>query len=165
MGAYHVPPVRAIVILLAAVLAAGCSSSPSPAFTVKSASVDATYFCPGGADNAPYDLHATVLVDNGTAKTVTVEAVSAQMTVASVKGAWLEKVGDRYDAPKAAVTPTTVAPGKRAELAVTIPSACTSGKYGTGTSSSAAYDVTIRLTTTAGSFAVTAANQHEIVGD
>ena len=156
---------RATVVLLAVVLAAGCSSSASPAFTVKSASVDARYFCPGGSSDAAYDLHATVVVHNGTAKTVTVDKVTAQMTVASVKGVWLEKVGDRYDAGKAAVTPTTVAPGRDAELAVTIPSACTSAKYGTGIPSSAEYDVTIHLATSAGSFTVTAANQHEIVGD
>lgn len=156
---------RTILALVVVALAAACSSGASPAFTVKGATVDATYFCPGGVSNAPYDLHATVQVHNATDKTVTIDGVTAQMTVASVKGAWLQKVGDRYDAGEAAFKPASVSPGKDAALTVTIPSACTSGKYGTGTSSSAAYDVTLRIATTAGNFTVTAANQHEIVGD
>lgn len=156
---------RTILALVALTLAAACSSSPSPTFTVKSATVDATHFCPGGASNAAYDLHATVQVHNATNTTVTIEGVTAQMTVAAVKGPWLQKVGDRYDAGQAAFKPATVSPGKDTALSVTIPSACTSGKYGTGTSSSADYDVTLRIATTAGNFTVTAANQHEIVGD
>ena len=151
--------------LLAVVFAAACSSGASPTFTVKSASVDSSYFCPGGANNAPYDLHATVQLHNGTDKTVTIDGVTAQMTVASVKGPWLEKVGDRYNADTTAFEPATVASGKDAAVKVTIPSACTSGAYGTGISSSADYNVTIHLATSAGSFAVTADNQHEIVAD
>lgn len=156
---------RGLLILVAVAFAAACSSSASPAFVVKSASVDPTYFCPGGANNASYNLHATIVVHNGTGKAVTIDAMTAQMRLASVKGPWLEKVGDRYDASNVKFTPATVDAGKDASLQVTVPSACTSGSYGTGTSSSADYDVTIHMTTSAGSFAVTAANQHEIVGD
>lgn len=144
---------------------AGCSSSSQPAFTIAGASVDPTYFCPGGSNNVPYDLHATVRAHNGTGKAVTIESVTARMTVASTKGAWLEKVGDRYDAASAKFAPATVGAGRDATFEVTIPSACTSGKYGTGTSSSADYKVSIHLTTSAGAFTVTAGNQHEIVAD
>ena len=165
MGAYDVPLMRWLLVLVAVAFAAACSSGASPTFAVKSASVDPTYFCPGGATNAPYDLHGTVVVHNGTSKAVTIDAMTAQMKVASVKGPWLEKVGDRYDASSVKFTPTSVAAGKDASLQVTVPSACTSGMYGTGTSSSAEYDVTIHMTTSAGSFAIIAANQHEIVGD
>ncbi|HET7339750.1 MAG TPA: hypothetical protein VFK22_09390 [Candidatus Dormibacteraeota bacterium] len=154
----------ALTALIALVLAA-CSSSSQPEFTLSGASVDPTYFCPGGANNAPYDLHATVRVHNSTGKAVTIESATAQMTVASIKGVWLEKVGDRYEAANARFTPITIAPGGNTTLDLTIPSACTSGKYGTGTSSSAEYNVSIHLTTSAGSFAVTAGNQHEIVAD
>lgn len=156
---------RRLLVLVAVVLAAACSSGASPTFVVKSASVDPTYFCPGGANNAPYDLHATVVVHNGTSKAVTIETMTAQMKVASIKGPWLEKVGDRYDASTVKFAPDSVDAGKDASLLITVPSACTSGMYGTGISSSAEYDVTIHMTTSAGSFAVTAANQHEIVGD
>lgn len=149
-----------IVLALAA-----CSSSSQPTFTLAGASVDPTYYCPGGANNAPYDLHATVRARNSTGRLVTVEAATAQMTVASVRGVWLEKVGDRYEAANAKFTPATIAPSSDATLELTIPSACTSGKYGTGTSSSASYNVSIQLTTSAGKFTVTAGNQHEIVAD
>lgn len=151
--------------LLVVLFAAGCSSGASSTFTVKSASVDSSYFCPGGAKDAPYDLHAIVQVHNGTDRNVTIDGVTAQMTLASVKGPWLEKVGDRYNADKTTFTPAAVASGKDAAVMVTIPSACTSGAYGTGTSSSADYNVTIHLATSAGSFAVTAGNRHEIVAD
>lgn len=156
---------RRLLVLVAVAYAAACSSSASPSFVVKSASVDPTYFCPGGANNAPYDLHATIVVHNGTSKAVTIETMTAQMKVASIKGPWLEKVGDLYDASAVKFSPASVDAGKDASLQVTVPSACTSGIYGTGTSSSAEYEVTIRMTTSAGTFAVTAANQHEIVGD
>ena len=156
---------RGVLAILGLTLVAACSSSSQPAFTTGTASVDPTYYCPGGANNAPYDLHATVHVHNGTGRAVTVDSVTAQMTVASVKGAWLEKVGDRYNAGDAKFAPATIAAGGSAALNVTIPSACTSGKYGSGTSSSADYTVTIRLATSAGSFSVTAGNQHEIVAD
>ena len=156
---------RFALTAFAVLLIAACSSSSQPAFTTGTASVDPTYYCPGGANNAPYDVHATVHLHNGTAKAVAIDAVTAQMSVASVKGAWLEKVGDRYDAGHAKFAPATVAAGGSAILNVTIPSACTSGKYGTGISSSAEYTVTIRLATSAGAFTVTADNQHEIVAD
>jgi hypothetical protein len=150
---------------LALALSAGCSSTAPAAFTLESASVDPTYYCPGGANNAAYDLHATVHVRNTTGKAVTIDAVTAQMTVASVKGSWLEKVGARYDADGVKFAPATVAAGGSSSVKLTIPSACTSGKYGTGTSSAAEYDVTVHLTTSAGSYAIKAANQHEIVAD
>jgi hypothetical protein len=153
------------LVILAVLLMAACSSSNQPTFTLISASVDPTYYCPGGANNAPYDLHATILLHNGTGSPVTIDTVTARMTVASIKGPWLEKVGDHYDAGKSQFAPATVASGSNATLNVTIPSACTSGRYGTGTSSSADYRVTIHLATSAGNFAVTAGNEHEIVAD
>ena len=155
-------PTAAALVMFAV---AACSSSQPATFTVVSASVDPTYYCPGGANNAAYDLRATIDVRNGTSKAVTIDGATAQMTLATLKGPWLEKVGDRYNADGVRVTPTSVSAGGHSRLTVTIPSACTSGKYGTGTSSSADYNVTVHLSTSAGNFAVTAANQHEIVAD
>lgn len=147
------------------VLVFSCSSSKPAAFTLESATVDPTYYCPGGANNAAYDLHATINVHNGAGKAVTIEAVSAQMTVISVKGPWIEKVGERYNADGVKFAPAEVAGGANSSVKLTIPSACTSGKYGTGTSSAADYDVTVHLSTSAGNFTITAANQHQIVAD
>jgi hypothetical protein len=154
---------RWILVLLAAFSVAAACSSDSPAFVLTSAKVDPTYFCPGGANNAPYDLHAKVQVHNGTTRTVTVNSISAQMVLASVKGGWLEKVGDRYDAEGARFTPASIAAGASSSLDVTIPSACTSGVYGSGVSSSGDYRVTIQLNTSAGKYSITSANQHEII--
>ncbi len=147
---------------LALLTAAACSSS-SPAFTVTGASVDPSYFCPGGANNASYDLHGTVNVHNGTSKAVTINDITADMTLASVTGDWLEKVGDHFDAGSAKFSPAEVPAGGDAAVKVTITSACTSGKYGTGVSSSGDYRVNLRLATSAGNFTVTASNQHEII--
>jgi hypothetical protein len=152
-----------VVTALTVVLVAACSSSKPATLTLSSASVDPTYNCPGGANDSAYDLHATVKVHNGTSRAVTIDAVTAQMTVASIKGSWLEKVGDRYNADGVKFTPATIAAGKDASVTLTIPSMCTSGKSGAGASSSAEYKVTVRLATSVGAFAITAANQHEII--
>jgi hypothetical protein len=150
---------------LALVLVAACSTSKPATFSLNSASVDRTYYCPSGANNATYDLHATVNVHNGTSKAVTIDAVTAQMAVASIKGSWLEKVGESYSADGVKFAPATVAAGENSSVKLTIPSACTSGKYGSGNSSWADYNVTVHLTTSAGTFTITAANRHEIVAD
>ncbi len=143
-------------------LVAACSSA-SPSFALTGASVDPTYFCPGGAKDAPYDLHATISAHNGTGSAVNIRSVTAEMTLAAVKGDWLEKAGSRYEAGTVPYTPATVGPGSTAALKITIPSACTSDKYGGTTSSYGDYQVTMHVTTSAGAFTISAANQHEII--
>ena len=149
-------------LILVAFLAA-CSQA-APEFSLASATVDSTHWCAGGATNAAYDLHARVEARNDTAKAVTIDSASARMVLAAVTGPWLEPVGDVYDAGTVSVTPQTVAAKSRSTLDVTIPSACTSGMYGNGMSSSGQYRVTVRLETSAGAFSVTASNRHEILG-
>src|SRR5215469_5926311 len=95
--------------LVALVIVAACSSTQNPTFSLTDASVDATYHCPGGASNAAYTIHGTVQARNDTAKDVTVDSATAELVLKSVHGSWLEKVGDRYDAGKIAVSPTIVA--------------------------------------------------------
>ena len=153
----------AVVALLGLGCLAACSSGQPSTFALTGASVDPSYSCPGGANNAPYDLHATIDVRNGTGKTVTIDSATAQMRLVSVNGSWLEKVGDRYDAGSVTYSPTSVGAGSSATLKVTIPSACTSGKYGASVSSYGDYQVTVHLTTSAGAFAITANNHHQIL--
>src|SRR2546428_3650775 len=112
-------------------LAAACSSSPAT-FALTSASVDPQYWCPGGAKNAPYDVHATIAAHNGTSSAVNIESVTAEMTLTAVKGSWLETVGDRYEAKTVKFEPSRVAAGSSATIKVTIPSACTSSTYRSG---------------------------------
>jgi hypothetical protein len=147
----------------AALLAVACSSQATPAFSLTSARVDATHWCPGAAVDAKYDVHATVQARNTTSKEVTVGSATAEMTLAAVTGSWLEKVGDRYDAGTAAVSPSTIPPTSTASLDVTIPSSCTSGAYGGAQSSSGSYTVTVALVTSAGTYRIVAANRHEIL--
>ncbi len=144
---------------------AACSFSSSPSsttFTLTGASVDPTYQCPGGANNAPYDLHATIDVRNGTARAVTISDVKAEMKLIAVKAEWPEKVGDRYDAGSVKFEPSDVPAGAGAKLRVTIPSACTSGAYGANPSRWGRYQVTMHLVTSSGAFSISAANPHEI---
>src|SRR5260370_22560961 len=78
-------------------LVAACSSA-SPSFALTGASVDPTYFCPGGAKDAPYDLHATISAHNGTGSAVNIRSVTAEMTLAAGQGDRLAKAGARYQA-------------------------------------------------------------------
>jgi hypothetical protein len=160
-----IPPVRQLVLLLLAVVvvAAACSSGQSATFTLGSASVDATYWCPGNANNAPYDVHATVAVHNGTSSAVAITSVTAQMALVDVSGTWLEKTGDAYDAGAATFTPTSVKTGSNATLKVKFQSACTSPPYGSGPASYGDYRITLRVITSAGSHSIAAANLHRIL--
>ena len=153
----------ALVALLGVGCLAACSSGQPSTFVLTSASVDPTYWCPGGANNAAYDLHATIDVRNGTSKVVTIDSATAEMRLVSVKGNWLEKVGDRYTAGTVTYSPTSLGAGSSAAVTATIPSACTSAKYGAGASSYGDYQVTVRLTTSAGAFSIRANNQHQIL--
>ncbi len=154
--------IRRIAVAAAAVVLAGCSIGSPPTFSVSGAGVDPNYTCPAGAANARYDLHGTIDVHNGTSKAVTISSVSATMTLAAVKGGWLQKVGDSYTAGNLTFTPGTVGPGANATLAVTIPSACT-GRSAASPVASGDYAVTFTLTTSAGKFKLDSRNRHRIV--
>jgi len=154
--------VRLTAVLCALALSTACSSPPAT-FALTGASVDSTYWCPGGSTDAPYTLNATIRSRNDTSTQVAIQSASVEMVLAAVKGSWLERVGDRYDAANLVVTPNTVAAHSSATLTVAVPSTCTSAKYGSGSSSSGSYEVTIHLVTSAGSFSITAANRHEIL--
>ncbi len=152
---------RLTALLGTVVLLSACSSPPA-AFSLTGATVDSTYWCPGGANDAPYTVNASLHARNDTSRTVTVSSATAEMTLDAIGGAWLEHVGDRYDAGAVDVSPKSVAAHSSATLAVTIPSTCTSALYGSGNSSFGDYGVTVRLVTSAGSFSVKASNEHEI---
>jgi hypothetical protein len=152
----------ASTLVALAAIAASCGFGPST-FVLTSAGVDPSYQCPTGANNAPYDLHATIQVTNGTSNTVSIKSVAAVMTLVAVKGTWLEKLGDKYTASKVTFTPSSVGSGSNGTLHVTIPSACTNGKTPAGGSSYGEYSVTLTLATSAGTFTIQTGNRHRIV--
>lgn len=155
--------VRRVLVWLGVLwLAAVCSSAPAT-FSLTGASVDPTYRCPGGANNSAYDLHATVNARNGTSKAVTISSVTAEMRLTAVRGSWLERVGDRYEAENVKFEPSSVGAGETATLKVTIPSACTSGAYGSTVSNWGQYQVTMHITTSSGAYSISATNLHEIL--
>ena len=149
------------LVVTALVVLSACSSPPAT-FSLAGATVDPAYWCPGGSNNAPYTVHATIQARNDTATEVTIDSATAEMVLTSVSGSWLERVGDRYDAGAVEVSPRMVAPRSSGTLAVTIPSACTSAVYGSSRSSSGTYQVKVHLVTSAGAFSITAGNTHEI---
>lgn len=146
---------------VAACLIAACSCSSST-FALTNASVDRSYTCPAGANNASYDLHVNVDAHNGTSSAVTIKSASADLTLEAVNGPWLEKVGDKYEASNVTVAPTTVASGANASLQVTIPSACTNGKATNG-ASYGDYRATVHLATSAGNFSISSKTLHRLV--
>ncbi len=140
---------------------AGCSFGSPTTFTLDSASVDPSYSCPVGASNERYTLHGTIDVHNGTSKAVSISSVDATLTLAAVKGGWLEKVGDKYDAGNITFTPAEVGAGSSAKLEVTIPSACT-GRTANSPIASGDYVVGFTLITSAGSFKIDSKDRHRI---
>lgn len=150
------------VAAVAAVFLISACSGESPTFSLTNASVDQSFTCPVGANNAPYDLHATIDARNGTSKTVTINSATADLTLEAAKGSWLQKVGDKYDASNVTVSPTTVGSGAKAGLTVTIPSACTNGKATNG-ASYGDYRVAVHLATSAGNFSISSKTLHRLI--
>ncbi|MHB8587311.1 MAG: hypothetical protein ACYDA0_00500 [Candidatus Dormibacteraceae bacterium] len=153
--------VAAVVALIG--IASGCTIGAPSTFTLNSASVDATYTCPAGAANAPYNLNATIDVRNSTSGTVTIKSVAAVLTLVAVKGSWLERVGDKYEAAGVTVSPQTVGAGSSTSLKVTVPSACTNGKTPSAGTNYGDYSVLFTIATTSGTHTIESQNRHRLV--
>lgn len=149
-------------LLLLIGIIGGCAVGAPSTFTLTSASVDQSYVCPTAADNLPYKIHATIGVRNGTSSSVTVGSIAAVMTLAAVKGGWLEHLGDRYEAPGVTFSPGAVGSGTSTYLNVTIPSACTNGKAPSSGSSYGDYTIAFTVVTSAGTHTIKSSNRHRI---
>jgi hypothetical protein len=134
----------------------------SSTFSLSNANVDASYTCPDNANNARYDVKATIDAHNGTSRSVTIQSVGAVMTLTAVSGVWLQKVGDTYDAGSVTFTPTSVGSGASAKLKATVPSACTHGQGATG-ANYGEYSIAFTVATSAGTFKITSKNRHRIL--
>jgi hypothetical protein len=152
---------KVATLLLLIGTAGGCAIGAPSTFTLDSASVDQSYVCPTAANDLPYKIHATIGARNGTSSSVTIESVDVVMTLAAVKGGWLEHAGNKYDAA-GTVSPDTVGAGNTASLAVTIPSACTNGKVPSSGASYADYSVAFTVATSAGTHTIVSSNRHRI---
>jgi hypothetical protein len=150
-------------LLLLIAIAGACSSGAPSTFTLNSASVDESFVCPTSANDLSYTIQATLGVHNGTSSNVTIRSVAVVMTLASVKGGWLEHVGDKYDAGGVTVSPDKVSAGNDASLNVKIPSACTNGKLPNGGSSYGEYAVAFTVVTSSGTHTIQSQNRHRIV--
>jgi len=152
-------PLAAIAALA---ILSDCGSSP-PTFSLDNEVVDATFACPSGSNNAPYELNASLVAHNPTSTAVTIESITAQLKLQATKGPWLEKLGTVYDAGTATFAPESVRAGANASIKVNITSACTSDKSIIAPLSYGEYAVTLHVTTSSGSFTVTSKNRHRIV--
>jgi hypothetical protein len=150
-------------LLLLIAIVSGCSIGGPSTFTLNSASVDDSYICPTSANDLAYTLHATIGVENGTSSTVTIKSVAVVMTVASVKGGWLEHVGDKYDASGVTVSADAVGAGSTALLKVSFPSKCTNGKVPSAGASYGEYSVAFTVVTSSGTHTILSQNRHRIV--
>jgi hypothetical protein len=152
----------ALVLVLVGA-AAGCSGGAPATFILKSASVDATYDCPVGSTDAPYSLHGVIDMRNGTSSSITVNSVSAVMTLVAVRGTWLEKVGDKYEAAGVTSSVGALAAGGSVSSRVTVPSSCTRGKTAGPDVSYGEYSVAFTVITTSGTYSIQSANHHRVV--
>jgi hypothetical protein len=143
---------------------ASCSVGAPAGFTLKGASVDSSYTCPADAIDDPYSLHGVIDVRNGTSSTVTIKSVTAMMTLAAVKGPWVEKVGDRYEPAGVTSSLRTVGPGSSASMDVVVPSSCTKGSASAG-ASYGDYSVGFTVTTSSGTYRIESGNRHRIVAN
>jgi hypothetical protein len=83
--------------------------------------------------------------------------------LAAVKGSWLERVGDTYEAGGVTFAPGTVGANSSASLKVVVPSACTNGKSPTAGSSYGEYSVALTVATSSGTHTIESSNRHRIV--
>ena len=141
----------------------GCSVGAPTTVALNSASVDPTYTCPAGSVDAPYSVHGMIALHNGTSSSVTIKSVTAVMTLAAVKGPWLEKLGDKYEPAGVTSSLTTLGAASSASMEVVVPSACTSGKTATSGSSFGEYSVGFTVTTSSGTYKIESANRHRII--
>jgi len=153
---------KVATLLLIIGIAGGCAIGAPSTFTLNGAAVDQSFVCPTSANNLPYNIHATIAVRNGTSTSVTIQSVAVVMTLAAVKGGWLERVGDKFDVSGLTVSPDTVGAGNTATLEVAIPSACTNGKVPSSGSSYGDYSVAFTVITSAGTHTILSANRHRI---
>jgi hypothetical protein len=150
-------------VLLIAGISGGCSIGAPSTFALNSASVDSSYTCPTGVDNAAYELHATIDLRNGTSNRVTIQSVAASMTLSAVKGSWLERVGDKYEASGITFSPAAISAGSSASLKVTIPSACTNGEAPAAGTSYGDYSVALVVTASSRTYTIQSKNHHRLV--
>jgi hypothetical protein len=149
------------VLLLSGV--AGCSGGGPAGLALTSASVDPAYTCPAGSVDVPYSLHGVIALRNGTSSSVTIKSVAAVMTLAAVKGEWLEKLGEKYEAAGVTSSLRSLGPGSSASMDVLVPSSCTAGKTPTTESSYGDYSVGFTVTASSGTYKIESANRHRIV--
>lgn len=149
-------------LLLLIGIMGGCAIGAPSTFTLTSASADQSYVCPTAADNLAYKIHATIGVRNGTSSSVTIGSVAAVMTLAAVKGGWLEHLGERYQAPGVTFSPEAVGGGSSTSLNVIIPSTCTNGKAPSSGSSYGDYSIAFTVVTSAGTRTILSSNRHRI---
>ena len=151
------------MLVLVTAVAAACSGGAPATFALNNASVDSRYACPANAKDAPYNLHATIEVSNGTSSSVTIKSVAAQMTLTATKGGWLQKVGDKYEAAALKVSPETIGAGRSSSLQVAIPSTCTGGTNPGAETNYGEYSVELTVVTSSGTHKIASKNRHRIL--
>jgi hypothetical protein len=158
---------KGVLLALLVGVGAACTAGAPAGFTLKGATVDTSYTCPAGAVDAFYTVHGVIDVTNGTSQSVSVKSVTAVMTLAALKGPWLEKVGDRYE-PAGVMSFSSfksIGPGSSGSLQVIVPSACTRGTVPSPEQSYGDYAVAFTVITSSGTYRIQSSNRHRIVAN
>lgn len=147
-------------LAIAAVAACGpfCLSGK---VTLNNAHVDASYKCPSPAKDHPYQVQASLDVDNSTSNTLTIKSMSESGVLVDVHGAWnIGSVGQKYDQTIETFSPKSVKSGDKATIKFTLTFYCTSS--GPPSSTYGDFDLKVTMVSSAGSY-TTGAIKHRLV--
>jgi hypothetical protein len=128
---------------------------------VTNARVDSSFSCPHPADQFQYVIHATMVVDNPTGKTLTIKSISEENTTVAIHGNWTGQLGAKGSETITNFSPTSVKSGDKATIKFTIAFQCTNSNPSAGTYGDFAFKFTV--VTDAGTFTLTGANNHRIL--
>jgi len=102
-------------------------------------------------------------VQNGTSSGVSIKSVTAVLTLAAIKGPWLETIGERYEAAGVTSSLHSLGAGSSAEMQVVVPSSCTTGKARGTEVVYGEYSVGFTVTTSSGTYRIDSKNRHRII--
>jgi hypothetical protein len=130
--------------------------------TLSNARVDSSYTCPKQVTNHPYDVNATIDVDNFTNNAVTIRSIAETDTAVAVHGDWNGELGAKGGGSVADYSPRSISAGSKATIRFKIAFQCTD--QGTISSSTYAdFRFAFTVTTSAGTYKLGGANKHRLI--
>ena len=129
--------------------------------TVSNARVDATFSCPDPSTKFPYEVHATIDVDNSTGNILTIKSISETDTLVAIHGSWTGSVGAQDRGPIDNYSPKSVTSGGKATIKFSVRFNCTDSGPSTGTYGDFQFKFTV--VTSTGTYSINGANRHRLL--